>query len=532
MKSLISAISVSCLLVVSGFAAPAQNQSPLGNSPKSGNTPPMPASSAGDKPGKPSALPSPVSKEQSACVVRVNVTDQAYDFMRPWSKRAPISLRALGVVLPKERVLVTGELVANASYVELERPEDGQKVPAQIELVDYQANLAVLKPEDPAFLNGFKPIEIADAKAGDHAAVWQLESTGALLTTSALVTTVEVSRYPIDDTALLLYRLTTSLQYRDGSFTVPVTKDGKLIGLLMRYDPRSQNADVIPSQVILHFLKDADSGSYHGFPKVGFAFAPMRDGQLRRYVGLNNGNPKLNFPGGVFVTNVQKDGPAAHAGIETGDVLLKVDGKEVDQDGNYIDPLYGKLSIVNLISTHCFEGDSADFEFLRSGQIKDVSTKVSHTSSQDSIIEPFTIDRAPRYYVLGGLVLQELSRQYLKEWGDWTKKAPEQFLYYDRYQDEVFQGDSRKRIVILTQVLPSECTIGYEDMAQMVVSKINDVPLTSLADVETALKKPINGFHKIEFDDSVRMIFLDAKQVADQEHVLLNTYGIPSVKRL
>jgi len=130
------------------------------------------------------------------------------------------------------------------------------------------------------------------------------------------------------------------------------------------------------------------------------------------------------------------------------------------------------------------------------------------------------------------LVLQELSRQYLKEWGDWTKKAPEQFLYFDRYQDEIFQSGNRKRIVILNQVLPSECSIGYEEMSQLVVSKINDIPLNSLADVETALKKPINGFHKIEFDDNVRMIYLDAKQVADQESVLLKTYGIPAIKRL
>jgi hypothetical protein len=342
---------------------------------------------------------------------------------------------------------------------------------------------------------------------------------------------VEVSRYPIDDTALLLYRITTSLQYRDGSFTVPVTKDGKLIGLLMRYDPRSQNADVIPSQVILHFLKDADSGTYHGFPKAGFAFAPLRDGQLRRYAGLNT-DPKQNFPGGVYVTDVSKDGPAARAGVQVGDVLLKVAGKEVDRDGNYLDPLYGKISITNLISTHCFDGDAAEFELLRNGHPQEISAKVSHISSQESLVEPFTIDQAPHYYVLGGLVLQELSRQYLKEWGDWSKKAPEEFLYFDRYQDELLQPEVRKRIVILNQVLPSECSIGYEEMSQLVVSKINDVPLNSLADVETALKKPINGFHKIEFDENVRMIYLDARQVADQQALLLKTYGIPAVKRL
>ena len=532
MKTFLAVLSLSCIFML-GLAPKA-----LAVPPNKPVTSPKTASISGsaqlsslEKSGKPSALPSPVSKEQRSCVVRVNVTDQPYDFLRPWSKRAPVSRRALGVVLPNQRVLVTGELVANASFVELERAEDGEKMAAEIEVVDYQANLAIIKPADPAFLSGIKPIETADARAGDHAAVWQLESTGALLTTSALVTTVEVSRYPIDDTALLLYRITTSLQYRDGSFTVPVTKDGKLIGLLMRYDPRSQNADVIPSQVILHFLKDADSGSYHGFPKAGFAFAPLRDGQLRRYAGLN-GDPKHVYTGGVYVTNVQKESPAALAGVKVGDVLLKVAGKDVDQDGNYLDPLYGKISIINLISTHCFDGDAAEFQLLHDGHPEAISAKVSHVSSQESLVEPFTIDRAPRYYVLGGLVLQELSRQYLKEWGDWSKKAPEQFLYFDRYQDELFQSETRKRIVILNQVLPSECSIGYEEMTQLVVSKINDVPLNSLADVEAALKKPINGYHKIEFDDNVRMIYLDAKQVADQESVLLKTYGIPAVKRL
>ena len=35
-----------------------------------------------------------------------------------------------------------------------------------------------------------------------------------------------------------------------------------------------------------------------------------------------------------------------------------------------------------------------------------------------------------KFYILGGLVLEELSRQYLKEWGqEWMKKAPEDLVY-------------------------------------------------------------------------------------------------------
>jgi hypothetical protein len=65
---------------------------------------------------------------------------------------------------------------------------------------------------------------------GDHLAVWQLESTGALLITDALLTTVEVGRYPEEDVALLDYSLTTSLQYRDGSFTAADCQGGQAGG--------------------------------------------------------------------------------------------------------------------------------------------------------------------------------------------------------------------------------------------------------------------------------------------------------------
>ena len=66
-------------------------------------------------------------KPKELSLVRVNVTGQAYDYFRPWQKRAPFSKRALGAVLPRSRVLVTADLVANQNYVELERAEIGRK---------------------------------------------------------------------------------------------------------------------------------------------------------------------------------------------------------------------------------------------------------------------------------------------------------------------------------------------------------------------------------------------------------------------
>jgi S1-C subfamily serine protease len=469
-----------------------------------------------------------VKPDVDLSIIRVNVTNQPWDFGRPWGKRPPYSRRAIGTVIEGGRVLVTAELVANANYVEFETPEGGQKVPATVDVVDYEANLAILRTDDTEFLKPIKPLEIATAHVGDTLAVWQLEATGNLLVTRGPMTTAEVTRYPTDESPLLIYRLTTPLQFRDSSFTLPVVKEGKLVGLMMRYETSSNNADLIPAPVIQHFLQDAAKPPYKGFPRVGIASSPLRDPQFRKYLGMS-GNGKA---GGIYVSDVQSDGPAGLAGIQSGDVLVKVDGESLDLDGNYRDPDYGKIAITHLFSTKHFDGEKVKLTVLRKGETKDIDVTLAHKPVESFVIEPYVIDRAPRFYVLGGLVLEELSRQFLKEFGaDWVKKAPEQFVYLDRRQAELFK-DGPKKVVILNRVLPSDLTVGYEEIAHLVVKKINDVELQSLADVPGALTKAQNGLHKIEFDGEPSVIYLDAAQVSAAEPALMQKYRLPSIKRL
>jgi S1-C subfamily serine protease len=473
------------------------------------------------------ALPAPAGAQKQLSLVRVNVTGQPYDYFRPWQKKAPFSKRALGAVLPQGRVLVTADLVANENYVELERAESGEKIAAKVKVVDYEANLALLEPIEKKFLDGLSPLELAlDTVVGDRLAAWQLEPTGALVVTEGLVTTVQMMHYPMDVGQFLTYRMSIAMQYRENSYTVPLVKNNKLAGLLLRYDSRSQLLDVIPAPIITHFLKDVQTEHYRGFPSVGFSFFPTRDPQLRSFAG------ETGKPAGVYVTSVEPNMPAGKAGLQAGDIVTAIGNNEIDQNGNYVDPLYGKIEFTNLITSHAYAGDALALKIQRDGKPMQLRVTLEHRSEQDYVVPPYNLDQPPAYYVLGGLIFQELSRQYLKEWGgNWLREAPQRFVYLDHFQSELFP-EGHRRIVILSQVLPANNTIGYEDFAYLTVTKVNGKEINSLGDLADAVQHPINGFIKIETEEDPKQIELEAAQVAAEAPALQETYGIPSLQRL
>jgi S1-C subfamily serine protease len=472
-------------------------------------------------------VPTTAARPKELALVRVNVTGQSYDYFRPWQKKAPFSKRALGAVLPKGRVLVTADLVANQNYVELERAESGEKTAANVRVIDYEANLALLEPTEKGFLDGITPLEItSDTVVGDRLAAWQLEPTGALLATEGLVTTIQMMPYPVDVGEFLTYRISIPMQYRENSYTVPLVKKNKLAGLLLRYDSRSQLLDAIPAPVITHFLKEADSQHYRGFPSAGFSFFPTRDPELREYAG------EKGKGGGVYVTNVEPNTPAMKAGLQVGDVVTAVANHDLDQHGNYVDPLYGKIEFTNLLTAHAYSGDTVPFRIERHGKPMQLKVTLEHRDAKDYVSPPYNFDEAPRYYVLGGMIFQELSRQYLKEWGhNWQREAPQRLVYMDNFQSELFP-DRNRRVVILSQVLPANSTIGYDDLAYLTVKKVNGKEIKSLDDLAEAVKEPVNGFIKIETEEDPKQIELDASQVAAEAPALQENYGISSLQRL
>lgn len=459
-------------------------------------------------------------------LVRVNSTNQNYQLLRPWTKRSPYNRRGTGVVLSENRILVTAELVANSNFVELENPDTKERSPATVQLADYEANLAILAPSDPAFLAAMSPVTIVDHLAvGERVEVTQIEPTGSVARTPGTVTTVSQGNYPTDGTSLVTYRVSVPLQYRDNSFNLPVFASDQLAGLLMRYDARTQTAELVPAPVIQSFLHRAKKSTYQSFPRLGVVIAPNRDPKFRRYLEMK---PEQS---GVYISSVTTGSPAESAGLKKGDVILSIDNQVLDDDGNYEHPIYGKISFAHYIATEQFPGDEISIKIVRAGEEQTMNATLAPRDPTKMTSEPFLIDRAPRYVILGGIVMQELSRAMLKEWGaEWQKNAPQRLVYLDQFQDEL--PADRGKVIFISQVLPSDATLGYEDVGMVVVGSINDRPIRSLEDVMEAAKHPVNGFHKIRIAEDPRLIILDAKEVESGAEELKRNYDLPAFEQL
>jgi S1-C subfamily serine protease len=465
----------------------------------------------------------PEGPANGAPVVRVNSTNQSYDYARPWEKKSPFPRRGTGAILEGGRVLVTAELVANHNFVELEKPRTGEKTPATVAAVDYDSNLALLEPADPSFLEplGFFPLATG-ARVGDQAEILQVESNGEIARTPAKVTTIAVAPYPME-IALLLFRMSAPLQGRDSSFVLPAERDGRLLGLLMRYDARSQTADIIPPPIIAQFLSRFGAGGAPGIPRAGLSFASTRDPRLRDFIGMKE-------PGGIYVTEVLADSPAAEAGLRRGDVVLEVAGRVLDSDGLYDDPLHGKILFSHLISSG-EPGDPVPMRILRDGEQSDVTIIPAVKDPSEATSPAHVFDRPPRFLVLGGLVFQELSRAFLREWGsNWRKSAPQRLVYLDATQSEL--PPDRGKIVFLSAILPSDDTLGYEGLENLVVTRVNGREIRGLDDLLDATAAHDGAFHRIEFEEDPGFIVLDARRVAENQKSLAGHYGIPAMHNL
>jgi hypothetical protein len=210
---------------------------------------------------------------------------------------------------------------------------------------------------------------------------------------------------------------------------------------------------------------------------------------------------------------------------------VQVDGRAIDQDGNYEDERFGKISLAHYISTALQPGKTIPMVVWRDGKETTLEGTLVPRDRSSMTSQPYLFDTAPDYVIVGGLVFSELSRQFLREWGPrWANEAPLKLVYLDRYQSEL--PDDRGRIVFVSSVLPVPGTLGYEDLSYEIVEDFNGQPVRSLEDLAKAADSPADKFHRIKLAEDPGLVILDVEGSKQAEERIKAEYGIPAMRQL
>lgn len=458
-------------------------------------------------------------------VVGLAVTFQGWDEDRPWSKTDPGSRRAVGVVVPGPFILTPARMIDDATFIQIEKFGRPTQAPTRVAFSDAEIGLALLAVDDPAFFADLRPVTLADRTPVEgtvQSVRWQdqqLESAAS-----------RVKRFRVAEAFLGRLQhafLEVQTDMQGGGWGEPVFLEDRLVGITVAQE-RDQRARIVPVEILAAFLARArDPGSYRPFPVFGVKWQVNKDRALAAFLG-QSGPPR-----GVVVRDVPW-GSSGCGVIEPRDILLSIDGVEIDAEGFYTHPRLGQILFPHHLVERHAAGDEVPVTLLRAGRLVEATIRLRDNPVALALIPERRGDEPPPYVVAGGLVLRELDADYLRSWGaDWLTKAPLPLLTR-YYLDQDEQQPGRRRIVILASVLPSEYDIGYQDLRNLVVESVNGMPIDSIQDVAEALARPGDGFHTIAFEPNPtrREAILDAASFEDATAKALETYDIPAAIRL
>jgi Do/DeqQ family serine protease len=251
-----------------------------------------------------------------------------------------------GVVIDPSGLIVTNfHVIAQAAEVKVAL-SDKRELAADIVLKDERSDLAVLRVRDPG--GKLPTIEFADSDAvevGDLVlAIGDPFGVGQTVTSGIVSAFARVPGGPSDDQ----YFIQTDAAINPGnSGGALVDTHGRLIGInRMIVSPSGASSGIgfaIPSNLVKIIADAAAKGSAPHRPWLGANLQELTP-DLADALGLA-------APIGVLVANVDKSGPAAVAGLRPNDLIVNIDGLEVNDlgDVNYrlaTRPIGGSAKII------------------------------------------------------------------------------------------------------------------------------------------------------------------------------------------
>jgi len=460
--------------------------------------------------------PAWAARDVKEAVVKIYTVRNRYAYSVPWQISYQKESTGSGCIINGRRILTNAHVVTDGAIIQVRRSGMAKKHTAEVEIVAHECDLALLRVNDESFFDGVTSPGIGSLpEVRDQVAVYGFPKGGDKLSiTEGVVCRVEHSKYTHSSADLLTCQIDAAIN--PGNSGGPVIKDDKIVGVAFQAQSGQNIGYMVPAPIIDRFLTDIRDGEYDGIPNLGISSQPMENPDIRHRFGMKETQT------GVLVNEIYPDSRAKGV-LKTGDVILSVDGQDVENDGT-IELRKGERTSWKYSMQRKHINDKVHLEILRNRQIMDVELELSVSNTCRGLV-PEEYDVAPTYYILGGLVFEPLTVNYIKRWGkEWRVKAPTNLLNYYLYGKP---KNDRRQIVVLIRVLADDINAGYHELENRVVSCVNGRKIANMRDLVDAFEGPQRRYHMIT-DETGYKIVLDKNRVSAHGHEILKKYNIHS----
>jgi len=394
-----------------------------------------------------------------------NYVDPFLDFwsnMDFFGRRGPVTSSGSGVIISQDGYIVTNlHVVKDADVIEVITNNNKQSYKAKLVGTDGSTDLAVLKVE----AKGLSHITLGNSdevKIGEWVLAvgnpFNLTSTVTAGIVSAKGRNINIvnNRFPIES-----FIQTDAAINPGNSGGALVNTKGELIGIntAIASNTGSYNGYgfAIPVNMVSKIVKDLIE-----FNEVQRGFTGMDvkdiDATLASKLSIND-----NL--GVYVQYVLPTGPSDEAGVKAGDVIIKVNEKEIDSK-----------SIFDEHISYFRPGDRVKLSLMRSGKVLDVYIKLINREGNTSILKKQSVTsttlgadfqviskvEAEKYGIRTGIKIVNLRNGRIRNMG-----IPEEFIITSLNKkeyssaEELIKDLEKVRGQILIEGLYSNGSRGY-----------------------------------------------------------------------
>ncbi|WP_426486862.1 trypsin-like peptidase domain-containing protein [Leptospira interrogans] len=412
-----------------------------------------------------------------------------------YSEKSILRDAGTGMIISGNRILTNAHVVSNSSYLKVKHFNSSKFYKAEVQYLGFDCDLAILKVEEDEFFSGVEPLEISEVSPALGSNLLILGYPGGdenITLENGNVSIVERVRYSFSG---LDYRkaIRVNANIIPGYSGGPAIQNGRVVGITFQVSQSQGNvAYLIPPEIINHFLKDVEDGTYHGFPFPGFSFQNGHSSSLKSYLKIPEG---LN---GILINTIYPDSSFSDL-LQPEDFVYKIDNSYLDGDGGIMDEIGGFIG--DLIEEK-FIGDHIKLFFYRNGK----NYKVEGTLKRVPTLDIYRQQNKSSSFLSGGFLFQPVNRALA---GGDSKRLESSLRYHYSYyiQDELYRFTDRD--ILLSGIYPDPLNSKYASYRYKILESINDRTPSDLEDFKSLWKKFYGGTISLKFRGVNLPIILD-----------------------